>query len=264
MSPAPGVAQPVLSAAAVTDVKAGSTADPFLLYRDGMWHLFFEVWNTDSGRGEIAYAESEDGLVWSYRQVVLREAFHVSYPHVFEWNGTTFMVPESRQANGVRLYRADPFPYRWTFVSELMRGQYADPTVTRQAGRWWMFMQRGLDELCLASSEHLETGWEAHPASPVVAGNRRRTRPGGRVVRDGERLLRFAQDGLPDYGCSLRAFEILEMTTHRYAEREVAASPILRASGAGWNGMGMHHLDARPAPQGGWIAAVDGATLGYF
>ena len=84
------------------------------------------------------------------------------------------------------------------------------------------------------------------------------------MVRDGERLLRFAQDGLPDYGSSLRAFEILEMTPHRYAEREVAASPILRASGAGWNGMGMHHLDARPAPQGDWIGAVDGATLGYF
>jgi len=35
-------------------------------------------------------------------------------------------------------------------------------------------------------------------------------------------------------------------------------NPILRASGAGWNAAGMHHLDAHEVASGRWVAAVDG------
>ena len=263
LAPPPDLAQPVLGPDDVTDVEAQSVADPFLLRRQDGWHLFFELLDGATGRGAIGWADSDDGLRWRYRQVVLREPFHLSYPHVFEWDGEVFMTPETRQAASVRLYRADPFPHRWSFVSELLSGPYADPTPVRHGGRWWLFAQRGLDELCLATSDRLESGWSPHPQSPVVAGNRRRTRPGGRMIRHGGRWLRFAQDGLPWYGFRLRAFEVLELDPERYAEREVATSPPLRATGEGWNALGMHHLDALPTAEGRWLAAVDAATLGH-
>ena len=38
--------------------------------------------------------------------IVLAEPFHLSYPYVFEWQGSHYMIPESGAAKSVRLYRA--------------------------------------------------------------------------------------------------------------------------------------------------------------
>ena len=83
------------------------------------------------------------------------------------------------------------------------------------------------------------------------------------LVEDG-RLIRLAQDGWPSYGHSVRAFEIQQLSSSAYEERELAASPILRAGREAWNTAGMHHLDAVRRDDGQWLAVVDGATLGGF
>jgi hypothetical protein len=264
LSPASGIQNPVIRADTVTDIPARSVADPFLLRRDGLWNLFFEVWNADTNRGELAHATSEDGLRWTYGSVVLREPFHLSYPHVFAYEGRTYMIPETREANAIRLYEAAEFPHRWRFVRTLREGPYADSTVTRYAGRWWMFAQRGLDELRLFSSDAIDGDWKEHPKSPLWAGNRRFSRPGGRMLEVEGRLHRFTQDGLPTYGHSLRVFAIDRLTESEYEEHEIPGSPILEASRVGWNAMAMHHADVQPLSGGGWLAAVDGATVGMY
>jgi hypothetical protein len=265
LAPVSASGRPAITGRDATDLPGRAAADPFLLIHDGAWWLFFEVWNADTGRGEIAYAISADaGMTWTYQASVLREPFHLSYPHVFAWDGAIYMVPESRQDRAVHLYVAEHFPRAWRRVSTLVRGAYADATLLRHDDRWWMFAQRGLDELCLFSSAQLDTGWAPHPASPLWPGNRRRTRPGGRVLSEDGRLIRFAQDGWPWYGHSLRAFEIQQLSIAGYEERELAGSPILRPSRTGWNAVGMHHLDAVRRDDGQWVAVVDGATLAEF
>lgn len=264
LKPAHGISQPVLTARDVTDVRAHTVADPFLIRRDGRWYLFFEVLNGSVDRGEIAYATSDTGLSWTYGAVVLREPFHLSYPHILAWRDEIYMIPETRQAESVRLYRAEEFPRRWKCIATLLRGRYADTTVVRHRERWWLFAQRGLDELRLFSNANLTGEWQEHVASPLWPGNRRRTRPGGRIIVHDGRLLRFAQDGWPSYGSRLLAFEIDRLDEQTYAEHEVAESPLLRASGSGWNAVGMHHLDAVQRDDGSWLAAVDGATPGLF
>ena len=108
----------------MTDVPAAYVADPFLLRAHGRWHMFFEVYNWRANKGEIGLATSEDGLRWAYRRIVLAEEFHLSYPYVFEWAGERWLVPESFQSGSVRLYRADPFPERWTLAATLLEGPY--------------------------------------------------------------------------------------------------------------------------------------------
>jgi hypothetical protein len=93
------------------------------------------------------------------------------------------------------------------------------------------------------------------------AGNRRRSRPAGRLLADGDRLLRFSQDAWPHYGSRVRALAV-DLDATRYAEREVAESPILEASGEGWNAQGMHHVDYLRRGADDWLAIVDGYTLG--
>ena len=86
-----------------------------------------------------------------------------------------------------------------------------------------------------------------------------REEPAGRVIAADGRLIRFAQDAWPGYGSRVRALAVDRLTPRDYAERELPESPVLDASGTGWNALGMHHLDAHQLEDGSWMAAVDGA-----
>ena len=264
LAPLDDAADPIMTREQVADVPAAFVADPFLLpYRDE-WHLFFEVLNHDRRTGEIGWASSPDLVGWSYGGIVLSEPFHLSYPHVFEHEGVVFMVPETLDAGAVRLYRADPFPTRWVPVADLIPGRLADPSLFRFGDRWWMFAcpaPSSHDALALFHADTLQGPWHEHPASPLITGDRSRARPGGRVVAWDGRLYRFAQDCGPRYGSGVRAFEVTRLTPDLYAERECTESPILDPTGAGWNGKGMHHIDAWPVAPGRWIAAVDGIRI---
>ena len=261
--PAPGIDNPVLSRSDVTDVPARFLADPFMVRRNGAWYMFFEVWNERTGKGEIGLATSDNGLGWTYQQIVLSESFHLSYPYVFEWHDEYYMVPETLQAAAVCLYKAKEFPRRWRQVGQLVQGSCADPSILYFEHRWWMFTcstPYQHDTLRLYFADNLMGPWLEHPASPIVQVNKHNARPGGRVLVLKDRIIRFTQDCLPRYGSQLRAFEISQLTASSYVEKEIQNSPILIASGDGWNALGMHHIDPHPLPDGRWIACVDGLS----
>jgi hypothetical protein len=116
LQPAP----PVLTQHDVTDVPADFVADPFLLQHDNTWHLFFEVMNTTTQLGQIGLATSPDAHAWSYQSIVLKEPFHLSYPHVFGWQGEHYMLPETLNAGAVCLYKAFDFPFQWANIARLI------------------------------------------------------------------------------------------------------------------------------------------------
>jgi hypothetical protein len=261
---AAGIAQPVLAAKDVTDVVATFVADPFLLYRNDRWHMFFEVMNWKANKGEIGLAVSDDGLSWRYEQIVLAEEFHLSYPHVLADGDEVYIVPESFQANSVRLYRARRFPYEWQCVGELLSGgYYADSTPFRHEGSWWMFTETGREAdntLRLFHADRLQGPWREHCKSPIVSGNAHLSRPAGRVIAVDERIYRFAQNCDPEYGRDVRAVEITRLSRSDYREQPLGGPPILGPAGQGWNSLGMHHLDASRLAGGTWLAAGDGWT----
>jgi hypothetical protein len=262
---------PVFTRDQVTDVASAFVADPFLLKKDDLWHMFFEVFNRRTWLGEIAYATSRDLATWTYGKVVLAEPFHVSYPFVFEWMGEYYMVPETHKTRTIRLYKAEEFPTKWALVHTLMSGQrFADATLFRHDDRWWLFTETSAvmkhDTLRLYYADDLMGKWTEHPASPIVEGNAHSARPGGAVVRDGDRLIRYAQDCVPRYGIAINAYVISKLTLTEYEEEPFAGNPMLSASGSGWNESGMHHVSAHQVEPGRWIASVDGwyaATASY-
>ena len=246
---------PALTKESVTDVKAAFVADPFMI----RGHMFFEVMN--EGRGEIGLATSSNGFEWKYERIVLREDFHLSYPYVFGWKDSFYMIPETLGANAACLYQADDFPWSWKRVEKLIDGPCADPSIIRFNNLWWLFtcpFPYEHDTLRLHFAEELTGPWREHPKSPIIRGDKCRARPAGRLLVVKDRLIRFAQDCVPQYGTRVRAFDILELTTTKYVEVENAASPILQPTGNGWNADGMHHVDAQHQPNGTWIACVDG------
>lgn len=250
---------PVLRARDITDTAARMVADPFAVQENGQWYLFFEIDSVTTRQGEIGLATSSDTTNWTYRQIVLNEPFHLSYPQVFKWDGIYYMIPESHKAGAIRLYRADPFPARWIHVRDLVQGIYQDPTIVRHGGRWWIFACTGQNEnLEIFYAEDLNGPWSAHAGNPVIAGDRVRARCGGPIREVDGKLIRFAQDCLDRYGHRLSGFEITVLTPDDYAEQPLNENPLLDPDGSGWNAHRMHHLDIHQTGTNSWIGFADG------
>lgn len=257
-----GVHNPVLTRELVSDVPATFVADPFMIQTNGSWYMFFEVMNWHTGKGEVGLAQSNDGFAWTYRQIVLSEPFHLSYPYVFKWRGEYYMIPESYQAGSIRLYKAENFPTGWSFVAQLLEGPYlVDPSIFRYGDKWWLYAETNPevkhDCLRFYFADELAGPWIEHPRSPVVKDNATIARPAGRVLVIGPQIFRYTQDCSVSYGSEVRAFKVTKLTTENYAEEEVGSEPVLAPSGSGWNADGMHHVDAHWV-KNEWIACVDG------
>ncbi len=258
LAPPPGQPIPTITARDVTDRTSAFAADPFLVQDGATWYVFFEIY--DRGQGDIAVASSPDLVHWDYRQVVVDEPFHLSFPYVFQANGTWYMIPESHASNSVRLYRATSFPFQWTLEKKLLDGvDLVDNMITFRNGLWWLFSSPPTnDSLRLFYSPTLTGTYTEHPLSPVVSNNADDSRGAGRLLDVDGRLYRFAQDDNPTYGNRTNAFEITDLTTTTYAEVPYAGNPVLRAGGTGWNAVGMHTLNPVRLDDGTWVGSVDG------
>lgn len=256
--PHPEVNNPVLTGQSITDKKARFVADPFVVHEENGYYMFFEA--VINNVGSIALATSMDGLKWKYDKVVVSENFHLSYPCVFKWENTYYMIPESGQDLSVRLYKAEKFPERWKFVKKMIEGDmFADSTILYFQNTWWLFTCTNENQtLWLYFSSSPDGEWIKHPQSPIVKRDNRKARPGGHLINWKGRLLRIAQCDQPNYGYSLRAFEITHLSPRDYEERELQEDPILVASMKGWNADGMHQLSIYPGTNNEMLAAVDG------
>jgi hypothetical protein len=253
---------PVLTGLDVTGFDASFVGDPFMIHDADQYFMFFEVMNSTETRASIGLATSANGDRWKYRRIVLAEPFTLSYPYVFKWDDNYYMVPESSHANAVRLYRAKPFPDKWDFVANLVTGRaLVDPTIVRVDDRWWLFSAEGDDTLRLYYADRLTGPWVEHPKSPIVSGDPTRARPGGRALLLNGRLFRVCQDDTPRYGRQVRVFEVMELSAREYKETELRDSPILGATGLGWNRDGMHTVDSLQKDESHWLACVDGLQL---
>jgi len=268
LAPAPGARNPVLTYRDVTDAPAIFVADPFMVHHDdGLWYMFLEVMSDLEYKADIALAVSPNGLDWKYEGIVLSEPFSLSYSYVFRWQDDYYMLPEMYEQNYLRLYRADPFPRRWRPVATFLEdAPIADASIFPWQGHWYILAcphPAAHDALRLFCAPNPTGPWKEHPKSPIVTGDPRRARPGGRVVewsqgKRGKSLVRFAQDCFPRYGTGLRAFEITHLTPSEYEEQQVERSPIRRPDPGEWNGRAMHHVDAHCLPDGTWLAVADG------
>lgn len=254
------IINPVLTAKDVTDVNAKFVADPFITLKDNKYFMFFEILNRATDQGDIGYAESSDGKKWEYRNIVIDEDFHLSYPHIFEWENNYYLIPESHEDLSVRLYKAESFPDKWEHIGNILNGyHYIDPSIFRHNDKWWLFVSDlNNDVLNLYYSSDLLDGWKSHPMNPIVKLNKNIARPGGRVVSYNNRLYRMTQDDEPRYGIQVFGFEITELTEESYQEQIISEEPIVTQSGKGWNATGMHHVDVQYMGTK-WIAAVDGS-----
>ena len=141
---------------------------------------------------------SDDLLHWKYVKIVLDEPFSVTYPHVFKLHGEFYMIPESYQAKSIRLYKATEFPEKWVLDRVLVTGDYVDSSYFEYKGSSYLFATSGLGyrTLRLFVAPDLLGEWSEHPLSPIIKNDLQFGRSGGRVLLEGNQIVRYAQDGI--------------------------------------------------------------------
>jgi hypothetical protein len=220
-------------------------ADPFVVMREGRTCVLAEDFVFGTGKGHISAFEITAGSAVELG-TALKEDFHLSFPYVFEFDGSLFMCPESREAGEIRIYECVKFPLEWRLKTVAMRSVVAaDTMIFQKNGLWWMLTNISQTEPHDCSSElylywattPLTDDWKAHPQNPVV-NDPLSARNGGLLVDDLE-LVRVAQSPrIGSYGATARLFRITRLTPEEYAEEPVSNITPDFASGI----RGSHHF----------------------
>ena len=201
----------------------GWAADPFpIVYQDSLY-IFAEIFLYKSERnGIIAYCRFDNGKFTNWT-VSMDKHWHISYPNVFVKDGKLYMCPETRQNDEIAIYELVSFPDQWKKVKVLLTDvQCVDTTFCMDQGKIYMYTfcpQKGgikgklylyqIDGDKLTEEKIIleDTGTES-------------ARPGGRIFKKGERLIRVSQNGSNGYGSAL-VFSEVDSFYPVYEEREI-------------------------------------------
>jgi len=200
-------------------------ADPCAVRYGGDDLVFCEDYDYRRGRGGISVSRLQPDGTLSVPSPVLQRPYHLSYPFVFESDGSWWMVPETSENRTVELYRAVEFPSRWTLEATLLHDVFAADATLFHQGRWWMFVNLGefesstWDELSIFVADDLTGPWRPHPKNPVKR-DLRSSRSAGRLFRRGDQLVRPAQVCSPEYGTAVRFCIVDELSEEEFSEHE--------------------------------------------
>ncbi len=201
-------------------------ADPFLFRQQGKPWVSFEDYDYAAKCGSIVCAEvlAYGGI--SETACALQRPYHLSYPCIFRVGEEIYMAPETRAHGTVEMYRCKRFPGDWELVKVFLQSSAVDTTVWSEGGTHWFFVtlrepRGGGLQLWLFYSTDILGHWTSHPSNPIST-DVCRSRGGGAIYREGERLIRPSQDCSGNYGRSFTLNEILVLNREEYRERPYA------------------------------------------
>jgi len=202
-------------------------ADPFAVEHQGRYFIFFEEWRYRTPKGRIMAVEVFEDAEPAEPQVVLERPYHLSYPFVFSWDGSLYMLPETSENGTIEIYRCEAFPLRWRLHKVLLEKISAfDATLCKQNDRWWMFVNVAEPEADSSEELHLYWSttplgpWTAHRGNPVVS-DARCARPAGPLFSRDGMLYRPSQDCSLVYGHSVLINRVDILSDDNYRETVV-------------------------------------------
>jgi hypothetical protein len=229
-------------------------ADPFAVTKDGKLSILYEDYYFHDNRGRIACQEVLDGERTGPAQNVFAQPVHMSYPYLFQHEGSVYCIPETHEAREAVLYEAIEFPTQWRRVATLLKDFPAcDSTVFQHEGCWWLACtshDAGSSlKLFLWYATDLTGPWQQHAANPVKT-DVTSSRPAGTPFVSNGSLYRPAQDCSERYGGRVIVHRILRLTPTEFHEEPVA---VVEPDQGGPYGKGLHTIAAC-----GNLTVVDG------
>jgi len=224
-------------------------ADPFLWDYEERTYCFFETYDYASGKGHISVGQLAEGKLLEVRTVLITD-YHLSFPFLFEDNGTLYMMPETCSARRLEIWRCTAFPDKWERHATALEGVVAaDSTLARIEETWWLFTNISDDPFEEMNSElhlfqldgpHLKS-LIPHTVNPVVF-DARTARNAGRILEKDGHYYRPSQNNSHGvYGYGLNLMRIDRLTLNEYMETPVRTIEPTFEDGI----IGCHHLDYR-------------------
>jgi len=234
--------------------------------------MFFEIKDI-AGDVFIAHAFSENGVSYTYNQVVLPpERAQHTYPYVFRYNDAWVMVPSpGANVNGqFRVYVATDFPTEWELrATPMSEGVRQDPTPIHYDGTWYLIYQdtKSWDVQLIYTDSLTDSSWTTHPDSPIFENDVAELEactigaaemvPSGRPLYDEDEITVFYRSHCDR---DIYEYRITEITKNSFEQRGRTEEPIFQGQKTeNWNSQFMHTISpVYPWDEDERIVAVDG------
>jgi hypothetical protein len=225
-------------------------ADPFVATRDGRSCVFAEDFVFQTSKAHISVFELTDAGARELG-IAVKEDFHLSFPYLFEYDGSLFMCPESGAAKEIRIYECTEFPLKWKPAAVAMKNvAAADSMIFQSEGLWWLLTNISPTEPRDCGSElylfwntnPLSDNWRPHARNPIHIDPQIARNAG--LLKDDRELIRVAQSReFGSYGASATLFRITRISPDEYAEE-----PLSRITSGFVPGIhGAHHFHSNGA-----------------
>ena len=233
-------------------------ADPFFVKEKDTFYVFFEHKKTKSN-ADIGLLTSVDGKNYQYRGTVLSQKFHLSYPQVFKYRNDFYMVPESKQANAVLLYKAHHFPFDWKVCDTLVANvQLVDPSIYLSDSLNIMVDTDYAKNMYVYRADSLFGKWQLHKKPIALIGTE--SRAGGRFFADKKGLILPVQDFSNDYGYGVSLYRFSFKKDSYTIKREKPLYLVANKNIKEFNA-GMHQLDIQRLDDTHYYYVYDGNRL---
>ncbi len=183
-------------------------ADPFFIQEKDTIYLFFECQMKKFG-ADIAVMKSTNGIDFKYDRVVLDEEFHLSYPQVFKYKESFYMLPETKNANNILLYKAYNFPYDWRVCDTLIKDvRLTDPSIYLSDSLNFLVASDANFNLYMYKSNSLLGEWKLDENCPVVRMGSEARAAGRIFVNENKKLILPMQNCTKGYGYGVSLYEL--------------------------------------------------------
>jgi hypothetical protein len=203
-------------------------ADPQLYVFEKQLYLFYEelIYSENVGKLFVVPLHGTDQLLVGNPIAIdlfPPVAQHLSFPNVFDYEDSLWMIPECASSGKTLLYQCTHFPAKWQLHSILLDHVCGiDPVIHCSEGLVFLFVGDGRlgnwdNNLRLFFANSLFSEFVEHPQSPIALGLDG-ARMAGKLINQNGKLFRVAQNCSIRYGGSIEVFEITKITRYEYEE----------------------------------------------
>ena len=193
-------------------------ADPFLFVHNDKLYLFYEEKKRKT-KGYIMMTYTTDLRNWSVPVLVLREPFHLSFPFVFEYEGDVYMMPESSEAEEIRIYKfEDDTLSKCSLIHIPVKGHFVDSSIISKGGVLYLFSSDIKYNQRVFMAQELLGVYHEHQGSPLYSGSDY-GRNAGSVFEYGGALYRPSQDCSRLYGGNVTLHQVTELNENKLCEK---------------------------------------------
>lgn len=198
-------------------------ADPFVYQKDGNVDIFFELFDINKrkaflGHKRLNKREKKIDIIYEFEG-------HTSYPCIFDFEGTLYIIPETKADEQLVLLECVDYPDKWIKKSVLMsKTNTVDSTPVKLSGKYKIFLYEentlNIKVSTLSLGELDIKNGKVCNVVPIINYSKSIGRPAGNIIVDNDKMFRVTQLGIKHYGEGLSFLEF-KYDNGLFVEQEV-------------------------------------------